>query len=525
VHEGLIEDAEAAFAAGRLAAAEASARAVLAAAPGHDRARLLLAGILAGQGRHGEVVGLLAPVLMARPGLVAAYRPLAAAQWETGAREAAVATWRGYMGLRPGDGGALVGLGTALRQIGQAEEAVAVLRRAVAMLGALGAPAVAEARMGLAEALLEALPAGGVADEALAEARRVWAAAPGAAGLLERCAKVLQHGGDHDAAEACCAAVLAIDPGRHETRMLRGMLRLVRGDFAAGWPEYEARRHAMARLGALRTPPAEPWRVPADLRGQTVRVVLEQGMGDAVQFVRYLPLLAARGARVEVVPLAPPLVPLLAAMPAVAGFVANAGAAPAPDVTLPLMSLPLAFGTRLETLPAAVPYLAAPPERAAAWQARLAAGGDARPRVGVVWWGNAGYANDARRSISLARFAPLLRRDDVAFHVLAPALRAGEAEAAGLATVHEGIGDFADTAALVAEMDLVISVDTAVAHLAGALGRPVWILLPFEPDWRWLLGRADSPWYPTARLFRQPAHGDWEGVVARVREALDARHG
>jgi ADP-heptose:LPS heptosyltransferase len=220
-----------------------------------------------------------------------------------------------------------------------------------------------------------------------------------------------------------------------------------------------------------------------------------------------------------------PLRPLFAEMPGVARLVDTDDAPGAPDAVVALMSLPLAFGTDLSNIPADVPYLRVPAERQARWRQRLGPG-DGRKRVGVVWWGNPAFANDRERSIPWARFAPLLARRNVSFHVLAHELRPAEAaEVGALATVHEGIGDFADTAALVEAMDLVISVDTAVAHLAGALARPVWILLPFGPDWRWMLAREDSPWYPTARLFRQPARGDWDSVMQRVRETLDATLG
>jgi len=227
-------------------------------------------------------------------------------------------------------------------------------------------------------------------------------------------------------------------------------------------------------------------------------------------------------------PIHPALRPLVEQVEGVAAVVeaadspAEEGRAPA--LVLPLLSLPLAFGTELGSIPAEVPYLAVPPARQAAWRGRLARQDDGRRRVGVVWWGNPAFTNDRDRSIPLALFRRLLDRPGVAFHVLADRLQEADAQALdGRAVVHEGIADFADTAALVAEMELVIAVDTAVAHLAGALARPLWLLLPHDPDWRWLLGRADSPWYPTARLFRQTARGDWNGVLARVEEAMDAR--
>lgn len=522
-------------AAGALAEAADELAAVLAAMPGSAEVRLDLAQVLALLGRHQEIVSLLEEAVAAQPGWVAALRPLAAAQWETGARDAAIATWRRLVGLQPQDGAAVAALGQALRQTGDRDGAKATLEQAVALLAAqprdaaVPAPALAEARIGLAEVLieigLETPPGHEQVAEAVTLVQRARAEAPGSAALLLRCGALLHRASAYDSALECYAAALALDPGLHDARLYGAMLRLLQGDLAGGWPDYEARRYALSALGPVRTPPPMPWRVPVHLHGQTVRVALEQGAGDGFQFVRYLPMLAARGARVEVVAAGgSPLVPLLAAMPAVSAIVGQVDAVPAAAVTVPLLSLPLAFGTELDTVPAQVPYLAAPATRVAAWQARLAQDGDGRPRVGVAWWGNAAFVNDRQRSIPLTRFAAVLRRRNVAFHVLAPELREGEA-VGELATVHDGIRDYADTAALTTLMDLVISVDTSVAHLAGALGRPVWLLLPYDPDWRWLLGRQDSPWYPTARLFRQPVRGDWESVLARVGEALDARFG
>ncbi len=524
-------------AAGALAEGADELAAVLPAMPGSAEVRLHLAEVLARLGRHPEIVPLLEEVVAAQPGLVAALRPLAAAQWESGARTAAIGTWRRLVDLRPQDGDALAALGYALRQAGDRDGAKATLVQAVALLAAqprdptVPAPALAEARIGLAEVLieigLETPPGNEAVADAVALVQRARAEAPGSAALILRCGAVLHRASAHDAAQDCYAAALALDPGLRDARLYGAMLRLLHGDLAGGWPDYEARLHAPSPLGPLRAPPVTPWRVPARLDGQTVRVALEQGAGDGIQFARYLPLLAARGARVEVVAAeGSPLVALLAAMPAVSAIVGRVDEAPAAAVTVPLLSLPLAFGTEMDSIPAQVPYLAAPAERVATWRARLAEGGDGRPRVGVAWWGNTAFANDRLRSIPLARFVGVLKRRDVAFHVLAPRLREGEDQAVGgLATVHGGIRDYADTAALATLMDVVISVDTSAAHLAGALGRPVWLLLPYEPDWRWLLGRQDSPWYPTARLFRQPARGDWEGVVAHVGEALDATFG
>jgi hypothetical protein len=252
----------------------------------------------------------------------------------------------------------------------------------------------------------------------------------------------------------------------------------------------------------------------------------EQGLGDTLQFCRYAPLAAAR-ARV-VLEVQAPLARLLSSLPGVSQVIARGEALPAFDAQAPLLSLPRAFGTTIETVPARVPYLAADPDQAAAWGRRLAA----LPglKVGLCWAGEprAGFpelaAIDARRSISLAALAPLAKVAGVSFVSLqkgAPAAQAADPPPPmALFDYTAELADFADTAALVENLDLVISVDTSVAHLAGAMARPVWLLNRFDTCWRWLLDRQDSPWYPTLRLFRQTTPGDWTSVIADLRQAL-----
>jgi len=249
----------------------------------------------------------------------------------------------------------------------------------------------------------------------------------------------------------------------------------------------------------------------------------EQGFGDTIQFVRYAPLVAARGARV-VVACHALLTDLLRSIKGVQ-VIGTDEPPPAFDYHTPMMSLPRAFETRLDTIPASVPYLFAQPARLEAWRRRLAARG-ARQRIGLVWAGNPKYPRDRARSCAVERLAPLLMLRDCMFYSLQKGATA--AEVVKLDPSGERVLDysgelesFADTAALIGALDLVISVDTAVAHLAGALGKPVWILLPFAPDWRWLQEREDSPWYPTARLFRQPRRGDWDSVLERVAAELE----
>ncbi|MBI3710034.1 MAG: hypothetical protein HY246_20500, partial [Proteobacteria bacterium] len=247
----------------------------------------------------------------------------------------------------------------------------------------------------------------------------------------------------------------------------------------------------------------------------------EQGLGDTIQFIRYVPLVAALGGRV-VLQVSPELKRLLQAFPGVERLVAPADELPRYDVHLSLLSLPRAFATELPTIPDDVPYVTAEPAAVRAWGQRLAA--YRGRRVGLVWAGRPEHRNDRNRSLQLQKLATLAAVPDVTFLSLqkGPAAAQLAGPPAGFSPVDLGqeLGDFADTAAVIANLDLVISVDTSVAHLAGALGRPVWCLLPFAPDWRWLRGREDSPWYPTMRLFRQRRHGDWSDVAARVVEAL-----
>jgi hypothetical protein len=236
--------------------------------------------------------------------------------------------------------------------------------------------------------------------------------------------------------------------------------------------------------------------------------------------VRYVRRLIESGARV-VIDAPAPLVPLVAQIEG-AQVITPEDALPTYDFHCPMMSLPLAFATTLETIPADVPYLSAPPAHSQKWAQRLPK--TDFPRIGIAWAGNPTYKQDRTRTIGLPRILPLLSRTDVRYVGLQRDLRDGDEEILRRHPQLENLGDalesFADTAAVIASLDLIISIDSATAHLAGALGKPVWILLPYAPDWRWLLGRDDSPWYPSARLFRQARLDDWSGVVEKVTQEL-----
>ena len=369
----------------------------------------------------------------------------------------------------------------------------------------------------------------GDAATALAAAERAAALAPNDPDLWHALAVVQYRGRDPKAAAASAHAALACDPQHAGAHVALAESLLLRGDFAPGWEEYEWRY----RLPGA-TPPVPELGCPAwdgaALPAGQLLLVADQGYGDAIQFARYLPWAAARCGAVILVAapeLAPLLAPLLTSLPSrctlLTGWAAVA-AHPAPFAAwAPLSGLPRLHGTRIATIPAEAPYLTAAPARTAAWQARL----DAlvpRParRVGLVWAGRPTHPNDANRSAPPGALAPLAAVPGVSLVSVqqGPVAAGAEAIASGLPELGSAIGDFAEMAAALAALDLLITVDSAPAHLAGALGRPVWVLLPYGPDWRWQLDRADNPWYPTARLFRPVRPRDWSGLAAAAAIAL-----
>ena len=316
---------------------------------------------------------------------------------------------------------------------------------------------------------------------------------------------------------------LAAQPDFAPARFVDATIRLYLGDFTAGWRGYEW-RWGGALAGQRRKLAAPLWRGEGNVAGKTILLHAEQGFGDTLQFVRYAPLLAARGARV-VFEVQPQLVRLLSGMAGVAQVLPRKAPLPPFDLHCPLLSLPLAFGTTLDRIPGAAPSIASPPDAAAHWRQRLAATcPDGRPRIGVVWSGERAHDNDLNRSMSLATLVPVLDLPHVQFVSLQHDVRERDAallqSRPDIVQIGQKFSDFADTAAAIAQLDAVIAVDTAVAHLAGAMGKPLLVLLPFAADFRWLRERSDSPWYPTARLFRQQRFGDWSGAVEALRQAV-----
>jgi tetratricopeptide (TPR) repeat protein len=315
-------------------------------------------------------------------------------------------------------------------------------------------------------------------------------------------------------------AALDLDPECFDAHWNRSVAALGLGDLRRGWQGYEYRWSKKEFAKYKRTFPVPLWLGNRPVAGRTILLHAEQGLGDTIQFVRYVPVVARMGAQV-ILEVQAALRSLLAPIEGAMLTVARGHSLPPFDLYCPLLSLPLALGTELATIPAQIPYLHPRPERIALWRHRLACA--QRPLVGVVWAGSSGHANDHLRSIPFEQISTLFDVSGLAFVSLQKGVKQGERWALadkGVVDLGEELADFVDTAAVISLLDMVISVDTSVAHLAGAMGRPVWILLPFAADFRWMLEREDSPWYPTARLWRQPRPRDWTPVLARVHSEL-----
>jgi tetratricopeptide (TPR) repeat protein len=436
-----------------------------------------------------------------------------------GRRDAALQSFDRALAARPDYVAALYNRGTTLLDLSRHEEALASFDAALK-----STPNHPESLCHRGNALLRL----GRLAEAAASYALAANAAPNNALILHNHALALRHTGRPREALQRAEEALRLRPDYAPARFEQGMALLALGDLRRGFAAYEARWETNEFLPQRRDFSAPLWLGQDDLSGGTILLHAEQGFGDTLQFVRYVPLVACAGGKI-VLEVQPELKPLLSGIAGALSVVARGEALPPFDLHCPLMSLPLAMHTELATIPANVPYLAADADKVAHWAARLSAY-EGRRKVGLVWAGaprphdpNA-KAIDARRSMSLQHFAPLADLADIQFFSLQkgePSVEARQPpDGLPLIDFTADLHGFTDTAVLIANLDLVICVDTAVAHLTGALGKPVWVLSRFDACWRWLDGRDDSPWYPSARLFRQQAQGAWGDVVAHVRGAL-----
>ncbi len=461
-------------------------------------------------GRFRDAESIYRDILGQRPDHAESHHQLGLLAYQEGRHEVAIESLRRAIALRPDVWNFHTNLGAALAALERGDEAIAAYLRALELQ-----PDRAETynNIGIVYREQDRL------DVAMAALDRAIALEPERAACHTNRGAVLEKLGLFEAAAWAHRRAIEIDPSFAEAHFNLATSLLVRGQLEEGWQEYEWRWRCQG-FQTRRAPHPQPRWEGDDLGGRTIMLWSEQGLGDTIQFVRYASLVSRRGARV-VVGCPPALHALLSTVPGVAAVVTDGMKVPAFDLQAALMSLPRVFGTRLETIPADTPYVSASPEQREAWRAPVTAAGPAL-NVGLAWAGHPQNRNDRRRSMPLAALAPLATVPGVTLHSLQGGDAAGQITSAPFRLVdhHAGRHDFAGLAGLIENLDLVISVDTVTAHLAGALGKPAWTVLPFSPDWRWLLDRDDSPWYPTMRLFRQSIAGDWGAVLTRVAREL-----
>jgi Tfp pilus assembly protein PilF len=498
--------------------AEVAYRSALKLSPDSANAYNNLGALLVKAERRQEAEEAYRHALTIQPNFFSTQQNLALLLQETYRTSEAETLYRRSLELRPDSADACNNLGSLLREMERPLEAETWFRRALVLR-----PGCAVANNNLGVMFKE--------SQRWQEAEDAWRCAlsvrPDFVEAQQSLALLLQETNRATEAETIYRRTLEIAPDDPDIHYNYACLLLQAGEFARGWQEFEYRWKTKGNGSPWQL--AQPfWRGDSELNGKSIMLTGEQGLGDTLQFVRYAPLLAARGATVYLA-VQPSLKSLTASCPGVAEVFAFGDALPPSDYQCPLMSLPLICNTVLETIPAEIPYLTGSPANIARWREKL--GRKTALRVGLTWAGNPrknrpeSRAFDRGRSIHFDQLRPLLAVPGVEFF----SLQLGQ-EAAGQLNDTSPVIDFTaelldyqETAALVANLDLVISVDTSVAHMTGAIGKPLWLLNRYNTCWRWLADRDDSPWYPTARIFRQPSLGDWDNVISNVKRALEER--
>jgi tetratricopeptide (TPR) repeat protein len=460
--------------------------------------------------RHNDAIGFLTKAAKVDPRSVDAASNLGLALHGAGRFEDAVAEYRKALALAPNHPEILYNRGNAQFELDRIDDALASFDAALAHN-----PSHVGAHVNRGNTLIRF----NRPVDALEGYEKALALMPGHPEILVNRGHALRRLNRPQEALSNFETALSTHPEFPEAHFEASLAHLALGDFGRGWKAYEWRWKTAAFADKRRSFRQPLWLGNVPLSGKTILLHAEQGFGDTLQFIRYAPLFASSGARV-IFEVQPGLVSLLSQLDGIE-IIAKGNPLPDFDLHCPLMSLPLAFGTELATIPAETPYLTAPAERVAHWRDRLPQGS---LRAGFVWSGSHGHRNDANRSIPLAQFSQLFENLPFACISLQREMREADREVLqrlpDIVDLSAELSDFSDTAAVISLLDIVVSVDTAVAHLAGALGKPVVILLPYAPDFRWLRERHDTPWYPTAKLMRQPAFGDWDSVIAGLAEEL-----
>jgi tetratricopeptide (TPR) repeat protein len=541
----ILQDALSLHQQGRLREAEKLYMRALKAAPDNFDALHLLGLINAQNGQMGEAYRLMSAALRINPNVPDVLINFANVLHGLKRDDEALATIDKALALRPGDPDALLHRGNALIALNRPNDALpcfdAVLARDAGHRDALLNRGVARATLGHHEqaladfdAILARMPSDAEAlynrgtalielgryAEALFAFDKVLAAAPQHLRAWTNRGRALQALNRHEEAIASFDKALAIDKNYGDAHFNAALSLLALGNFRRGFADYEWRWKRTGMTDARRGYRGRLWLGEYPIDRRTILLLAEQGLGDTIQFIRYAPLLAQMGANV-VLEVQPELKALLSTVSGVASCHARGETLPAFDVYCPLGSLPLALKTETSSVPATLPYVRTDDAQIAKWRPALE--GLPGKRVALTWAGHARHANDRNRSIDLKLLEPLFKCEGISFVSIQRDLRGDDAARLaqfGITDFGPRLADMTDTAAVLALTDLLVSVDTSVVHLAGAMGREAWVMLPFMPDWRWTLTNERSPWYPTMRLFRQGAPGDWPNVIATVRDAL-----
>jgi tetratricopeptide (TPR) repeat protein len=481
--------------------------------PQYGQGHYNLGNALMKAGRMNEAINAYQRSIQLCPMLAEAHYNLGTALRAEGALEESASACRRAVAIKPDYADAWNNLGLALHAIGKTEEAIAAFRKAV------------QIRIGFAEAhvnLGNALKDAGTLDQALEAYQAALQAEPTLYDVYSNIGNLYRERGRIPEAIDVFRKALTISPDSGDLHHNYACTLLLSGDYHQGWKEYEWRWKMPGFPSRVRDFWQPKWD-GSDLAGRTLLLHTEQGLGDAVQFIRYVDMLSAADGQI-VIECQPELKRLFSNRWPKCMIIARGENIPQFDIHCPLLSLPAVLGTTLETIPACVPYLIADHESILSWKPCIARY-TASLSVGLVWSGNKAHKNDRNRSLSLSHFGPLAGIKGVTFASLQKGDSANQVinppNGMDLIDYAPQLHDLADTAALISSLDLVITADTAVAHLAGALAKRVWVLLPYAPDWRWMLNRPDSPWYPTMRLFRQTRAGDWSGVIDNVRDELN----